>query len=726
MRKIRLVAVALIASAVMFAGKGRSQDFLSGLVKGQYAPKTPAAIQSMQDGESYTQLSADGKTITKYSYKSGKEVAVLFDASKTLGKKVEKIDGYFWGPKEKMMLIYTNAEKTGRHSFKADYYTFDVQRNKLLALSDSVGKQRDPIFSPNGLNVVFVRGNDICLKKIPYNSESRVTTSGANPMIFNGFADWMYEEEFAVTNLIAWSPDSKRIAYVSLDESEVGTYSYTVFGGYPFQSEADLYPTMNSIKYPKTGTKLPKASIHVFDVYYKKPMDVEFPEKGELYIPGIKWSNELEQFMVFSLNRNQDLLRMYSVNSKSLIAELLLEDKGDPYVDYRNINAVQFQNDGKFTFMSEKDGYRHLYLYKGNGLLDKQLTSGNFDVTEFYGYDTIKGMYYYQAAEASPLVRDVYSMDAKGKVAKLTEGGVNNASFNLAYTYFMNETSSLNVPTKYLLYSANGKMVREVEENKDLAEQVAALPQKEFITVQGAAGDSLNAWVLKPADFSESKKYPVVMYQYSGPDYQEVLDAYSVGLEQNLAANGFIVVCVDARGSGARGEKFRKSTYMHLGEKEAQDMTAVAKYFNSQSYVAKGKIGIWGWSYGGYATLMAMSTGNAFAAGVAVAPVTDWKYYDAAYTERYMRRPEENINGYDRSSPMALASKLSGRLLLIHGTADENTHIQNTYNYAEQLTLANKQFDMQIYPNQKHALNGGNTRFHMFTRITEFFEDQLK
>jgi len=727
MKKLVLALVALLLVASVFAGKGESTDLLRGIVNGDYNPKKPQAVKSMSDGESYTQLSADGKTITRYSYKTGKAEQVLFDADKTRGAKIKNIEGYFFSPTEKLMLVYTNSEKLFRRSFVADYYIFDPERNKLEALTDSTGKQRDPLFSPNGRNIVFYRGHNLYLKKLDYDTESSVTKDG-NENLFNGVADWLYEEEFGITNLIAWSPDSKLVAYVSLNDSLVGSYSFDVFGGYPFKSSADLYPTVTSIKYPKTGTVNPKPTLNIFDVYYKSIKKVDLTQDTDMYIPRIKWTNDMEQLAAFVLNRNQNRLEMYSVNSKSLIPTLLLTDEDNAYVDYRNIDYIHFLNDNRFTFVSEKDGYRHLYLYKPNGILEKQLTSGKWDVTDVYGYDSIKKMFYFQAAEKSPIGREVYSVDMKGKQTLLTEDkGTSNASFSSAFTYFVKENSTANIPNVYTVCTASGKKVRELEDNKDLAQRMASIPQKEFLTIKNEEGTELNAWMIKPAGFDANKKYPVIMYQYSGPDSQDALDEFSTGLEQHLAVSGFIVVCVDGRGTGARGVQFRKCTYQHLGELEAKDQVAAAKYLGTLPYVAANKIGIWGWSYGGFTTLMSMSTGEkVFAAGVAVAPATDFKFYDTAYSERYMRRPEENIGGYDRSSPMALASKLEGKLLLVHGTADDNCHIQNTYEYADRLVQANKQFDMQIYSNKNHSLKGGNTRYHLFTRITQFFVDNLK
>lgn len=728
MKKVLYAALLLLLASSVFAAKGVTQNLLRNIVDGNFKPSKPQAIKSMMDGEFYTQLSADGKTVSKYSYKTGKLEQVLFDVEKARGVKLKSIQGYFFSPTEKLMMIYTNAEKINRLSFVADYYTFDVDRNKVIALSDSVGKQRDPVFSPDGRNIVFCRGKNLYIQKLNYTTESMLTKNGSENLIL-GVTDWLYEEEFKTTNLIAWSPDSKLIAYVGLDETEVGTYSYTKFGGYPFQSDADLYSSVHRMKYPKAGTANPKPSLYIYDIYYKVAKKIDFPsEEGDYYIPRIKWSNSLEDLAVFILNRNQDRLNMYMVNSKSLLSKLLLTETGNPYVDYQNIDYLQFINDNKFTFVSERDGYRNLYLYNFNGILDKQLTTAKADITSFYGYDSIKKMFYYQAAEKSPLGRDLYCVDLKGKKTQITDGkGTHNATFNNSFTYFVDETSMVNTPTQYILSSNSGKQVRVLEENADLAQKVASLPKKEFITLKSADGQDLNAWILKPADFSESKKYPVVMYQYSGPDSQEVLDAFSLGLEQHLVANGMIVVCVDPRGTGARGEKFRKATYQNLGQLEAKDHVAAAKQLGALPYVDKNKIGIWGWSYGGFTTLMSMSTGEkVFAAGVAVAPVTDWKFYDTAYTERYMRRPQENLGGYDKSSPMALASKLEGRLLLVHGSADDNCHVQNTLEYADRLVEVNKQFDMQIYSDLGHSIKGGNARYHLYNRITEFFLNNMK
>ncbi|MDR1679741.1 MAG: S9 family peptidase [Prevotellaceae bacterium] len=725
--RILTASILLSISVSSVWAKDDSADLLRDIVSGNFTVKAQENPRSMLDGEFYTRLSADGKTISQCSYKTGKVEKVLFDADKTRGEKVSRIDGYFFSPTEKLMLVYCNAKKLYRHSFLADYYIFDPERNRLEALSDSVGKQRDPVFSPNGRNIVFYRGKNLYLKKLDYNTESAVTQNGSADLV-HGVTDWLYEEEFTVTRLIQWSPDSKLIAFVSFDETEVGKYRFPVYGPYPFHTDTDLYPAVKTLKYPKTGTVNPKAILNIFDVYYKKMQQVQLPNSDDCYIPRIKWTNDNETLAAFVLNRNQDRLEMYAVNSKSLLSTLLLNDEDKAYIDFSNIDYITFTNDNKFSFVSEKDGYRHLYLYTINGILDKQLTAGNWDITDVYGYDSIKKLFYFQAAQKTPLAREIYSVDTKGKISTVSnDAGTTDAKFNSSYTYFVKKHSTAAQPVQYSICSASGKKVRELESTQGAGEKAASLPKKEFITLKAADGNDLNAWILKPAGFNPATKYAAVLYQYSGPDSQEVLNRYHIGFEQYLAAQGFVVLCVDGRGTGARGAEFRKSTYQHLGEQEAADQIAAAKQLGEMSFIDKNKIGIWGWSYGAFTTLMAMSTGErVFAAGVAVAPVTDFKFYDTAYTERYMRRPQENLTGYDRSSPMALAEKLEGRLLLVHGTADDNVHLQNTLQYADRLVQAGKQFDMQIYSNRNHNLQGGNTRQHLYIRIAEFFAQQLK
>ncbi len=717
MKKILFALLIFACNASLFA---QNRDFLQELANGKYVAQRPAQMQSLSDGENYAQLSADGKTIVKYSYKTGKAVETLFDVASTRGDKVLKIDGFSFSPNEKMMFVYTQSEKINRHSFCAVYYTFDVQRKRLEALTDNGEKVRDPLFSPDGFNVVYGKDNDLFLKKLLYGTTTAVTKDGSENRV-NGTTDWLYEEEFGITSLIRWSPDSKRIAFVSLDLTDVGTQHFII--------NNEIYPTLKSQKYPKAGTDNPKPSLYVFDVYYAKLQKVDIEnENTDIYMPRLMWTNSAEDLALFTLSRNQDLLTMYTVNSKSLIANPLFTEKSEQFVDYHNMDYVQFLNDGRFTCASEKDGYRHLYLYRANGMLEKQLTQGEYDVTGFYGYDSIKKLFYYQSAETSPLNREIYSVDLKDKKTLLAGGNFfHKAQFNKTFTYFVDAASTLNTPAVYTVRNAaSGKEVRTVENNAGLKETMVRLPPKEFITLKNDDGTELNAWILKPADFSETKKYPVVMCPYNGHNFQNVTNDFQVGIEQYLASQGIIVVCVDGRGTGARGTAFRNAVYMKLGQLEAQDQIAAARELGKLPYIDPARIGIWGWSYGGFTALMAMSTGEkVFAAGVAVAPLTCFKFYDTAYIERYMRRPQENLTGNYNRTPLTQAARLNGKLLLVHGTADNNVHIQNSYKYAEALTLENKQFQMQIYNDQNHSINSNNARYHLYVRITDFLVNNL-
>jgi len=450
----------------------------------------------------------------------------------------------------------------------------------------------------------------------------------------------------------------------------------------------------------------------------------------DFYIPGIRWTNSIDQLAVFKLNRNQNRLEMLMANPKSTLTKLVLRQDDKYYVDYENINFVHFSADNQtFIGVSEQDGYRHIYQYNINGTIIKQLTKGKWDVTDVYGYDEKKQVVYYQSAEVSPLQRDVYSVDVKGKKTRLTDGkGTHAGSFNSTYSFFVDNASSIEVPNSFTLRTSSGTSVRTIENNAALASEFKALnlPKKEFFSFTTSENIQLNGWLLKPVNFDASKKYPVLMVQYSGPNSQEVLDKWKVDWEYYLATQNYVVACIDGRGTGARGSEFRKCTYEQLGILETKDQVEAAKYLGRQTYIDKDRVGIWGWSYGGTMTLMCMSTGDkVFKAGISVAPVTDWRLYNTAYTERFMRRPQENFKGYDASSALQRAGKLQGNLLLVHGTADDNVHTQNTMLYIDKLVAADKQFEMQLYTDKNHSILGKQTRRHLYTRMSEFLLKNL-
>ena len=550
----------------------------------------------------------------------------------------------------------------------------------------------------------------------------QVTKDGALNKILNGTTDWAYEEEFAVTNLMAWSPDSEYLAYVRTDETEVPEYSMQVYGD-------GLYPSYYNFKYPKAGQKNSTVSVKAYSVQTRDTKHLDVPMDGDGYIPRITFTRNASQLAVMTLNRHQNIFNMYYVNPKSGVSRLILREENECYVDSEWLSSIHFLSNG-FTYVSEQDGYAHIYLYSPTGVLQKQITQGNWDVTRLIGYDEATKNTYYESAEESPLRRAVYKIDAKGVKTRLTpEEGTNSAAFSANYAYFVNRYSNANTPMKITVNETKSrKVLRTLQDNAELRERLAQyrFRKKEFFTLTTKSGFELNAWMVKPANFDESKKYPVMMTQYSGPNSQQVLDSYSFDWEQYLAANGIIVVCVDGRGTGARGEAFRKCTYLRMGEKESQDQVEAAQALGQYPYVDAGRMAIWGWSFGGYNTLMALSVGHGtFKVGIAVAPPTDWKYYDTVYTERYMRTPQENFDGYAATSPLKKVKDLEGKLLLIHGTADDNVHFMQSMEYAEALVQAGKQFDMHVYKDRNHGISGGNTRYHLYTKMSNYLFENL-
>ena len=705
-----------------------ADNLLYNIIDGQYAARELPETVSCTDGEHYLQLQQN-KYIVKYAYRTGQPVDTLFNAENTQLHKLETIDGFVTDPAEKRLLVYNNTQQIYRHSFRADYYLFDIQRNELKALSDTMPVQ-EPLFSPNGRYIAFGRDNNLYIHKVDYGTEVAVTTDGKAGCIINGTTDWLYEEEFAVTRLYCWSPDSKQLAFVRFDETEVPVFTFQSFLKDDFQSPL-LYPENNRLKYPKAGEPNAKVSARVYDVYYKsiKTMQIN-PDNQDIYIPRIRWTQNPEQLAVFTLNRNQTELQMWLANPKSTVCKLNYSEQSDVYIDFRQIDEFQFLSDGRFIAVNETDGYRHAYMYSANGLEEKQLIQGNFDVTHVYGYDETSRKLYYQSAAMSPLQRNIYVADTKkDKITCLTpEKGTHKAEFSNGFRYFTDHYSSLQTADRYDIKDATGKNLCTLLDNDDVQASFSqlGLPEKQFFTFRTSDNVELNGWMLKPAAFDAGKKYPVLQVQYSGPNSQMVLDRWDIDWEYYLATQGYIIVCVDGRGTGARGRDFRTAAYMQLGEIEAHDQIETAKYLGTLPFVDKNRIGIWGWSYGGFMTLVCMSQDEqTFKAGISVAPVTDYKLYDSAYTERYMRRPQENFRGYEQISLPAKADKLKGNLLIVHGTGDDNVHAQNTMLYVHSLIEANKQFEMQIYPDDNHFLKKGNSYRHLYTRMVNFLQKNL-
>ncbi len=715
--------IAALASRPVFSQNGSRKIRLDEIVNGAFRQKTfTGEMRTLPDGEHYSSMNKSGTMLLKYSYRTGKVVDTLFDVNNARECPFEDFSGYEISPSGRHILVWREKENIYRRSFRAMAYVYDVRRRMVQQLNESGNKVMIPTFSPDGRMCAFVEENNIFIKKFDYDTETQVTKDGEKNKIINGISDWVYEEEFSVTNLISWSPDSEALAYVRFDETHVREYSMPMYG-------RGSYPYEERFKYPKAGERNSAVTLHSYSVETKKIKTLKVPMDEDAYIPYIRFAAEPSQLAVLTLNRRQNIFSLYHANPGSGVFKLILQDKNKSYIEPQWMQAIQFSASG-FLYVSEKDGYAHIYEYAPTGVQKRQVTKGNWDVTRLIGKNEATGDIYYESAEESPLCRSVYKVDTKGRKTKLSKStGTNKAIFSGNYAYYVNTFSNINTPLQTAVHETKtGKQLYLLEDNRPLQEKLSdyAFSAKEFTTITTASGEELNAWIVRPANFSETKKYPVVMFQYSGPGSQSVLNRFEMGWEQYLAAQGFICVGVDGRGTGARGEAFRKCTYMRMGYLESRDQVAAAVALSKRPYIDAERMAIWGWSFGGYNTLMAMSVGNGvFKAGIAVAPPTDWRYYDTVYTERYMRTPKENKKGYDETSPMHLAGDLQGRLLLIHGTADDNVHFKQSMDYAEELVQAGKQFEMHMYKDRNHGISGGNTRMHLYTRMTNFLFDNL-
>jgi dipeptidyl-peptidase-4 len=714
MKKISFLLIAIMTTFMMFAQTLTLQD----IVEGKYRPKGVQSVVSSADGEYYFQANTQKSKIIKYAYKTGLAVDTIFDSEKARDCNFASFQGFLISPDENRLLLYNNSEQIYRRSFKADYYYFDIRRNLVRKLTENKEKQMAPVFSRDGRMLAYVCNNNIWLSKFDYGTESQVTKDGAFGKIINGATDWAYEEEFGVTVLMDFSPDNKLLSFVKFDESNVPEFSFQVY-------QKQLYPSLMSFKYPKAGESNSKVTCNVFDIESKTIRQVNFLSTDIEYIPRIEFVPN-GQLAVMTLNRNQNDFNLYFSDPRTTISKLVLREQNERYVDYDFFNSIHFIGD-QFTYISEKDGYSHIYLYSMAGVLQKQLTSGSYDVTQILACDPVSKTIYYEAAEDSPMQRSVYKVDLNKSVkTKLsTKAGYNSADFSSNGMYYINNWSDATSPNLITLHNSSGKELRVLEDNKDLKAKLASmnLPKKEFIKVKGADGSDLNAWILKPANFDSNRKYPLLMVQYSGPNSQQVLDRFGLDWVDYLVTQGFIVASVDGRGTGARGEEFRKCTYMNLGIKESDDQIAAARYFSAFPYIDSKNMSIWGWSYGGYNVLMSLSRSNGvFKSGIAIAPVTDWRFYDSVYTERYMRTPQQNATGYNSGSPVELAQNLNGRLLLIHGSADDNVHFQNTMAYTSALIRSGKQFDLFVFPDMNHSIPGAINRSYLYEKIINFLK----
>lgn len=699
----------------------KKQITIEEIYGGAFRTEGMDALRSLKNGQQYTILNPDrttrGVSIDKYDYKTLEKVESIVSSADLDGINFES---YEFSYDESKLLLATEVEPIYRHSRLGIYYVYHIASKSIIKISDN--KIQSPSLSPDGKRVAYVFENNIYLHDLDSKSTGQITTDGEKNKIINGIADWVYEEEFAFVRAFAWNSDGTKIAFLRFDETNVPQFSMDMFG-------TGLYPVEEEFKYPKAGEENALVTLHLYDLASRHTTHVDLGDA--YYIPRIKWMNNADYLSVQTLNRHQNHLKLLQVNAKNNVASTLLEEKDDAYIDITD--NLTFLADDSFIWTSENDGYNHIYLYNEDGKLMNQITKGAWEVTDYYGYDQKNDKVFYQSTENGSINRDVYSLSSGGKNKKRlsTREGQNSADFSADFSNYINTFSSAVTPFQYTLHeSKSGKKLKVITDNGVLDQKIEAydLSPKEFSTIH-INGNDLNMYMIKPSDFDPNKKYPLLMYQYSGPGSQQVGNRWFGANDywhQMLVSEGYIIACVDGRGTGFKGADFKKSTYLNLVKYETEDQIAAAKKLSELPYIDENRTGIWGWSFGGHMSTNSLLKGNdVFEMAIAVAPVTSWRFYDTIYTERFLRTPAENPGGYDENSPFNYPELLKGKYLLVHGSADDNVHLQNTMRMAEALIQANKQFEWAIYPDKNHGIHGGNTRVHLYHKMTNFIRENL-
>lgn len=724
-KSIFILTSTLLTASVTFGQVSQVVSDIAPYVYPQNSPAAPPSFTYAPDGNGYLLLSSDKRTVDRYDIATGKKIETVFDISTAREVSLPLIEGYEMSNDGRYLLVYINKQFIYRRSFTAEYYVYEVRSKLLKPLSTQFKVQQAPLFSPDGLMISFVAENNIYIKKLVYNSEVQVTKDGEANKIINGVPDWVYEEEFATNQSMAWAPDNSTLCYLRYDEEKVPMYTLPLYQGTcdPMDEYA-YYPGIYSYKYPVAGETNSKVTLHSYDVDNRKTKDIELPDNKIEYIPHIEYGGQsAERLMVVTLNRDQNHMEIYSVNPKSTLCKSIYTEDAKAWIDpsaYENLILA----DNYFLVRSSRSGYNQLYKYSYAGEPQATISLDGMDVTASYGGDS-KGNFYYQAASPTPMDRVVYKYDIKGKSTIISKDkGTSAANFSPDKAYAMMKFSDAQTPPIYTINNADGKQLRILEDNAAYAARVANMPKREFFTMQ-SEGNTLNGYILKSA--SASGRMPVIMYQYSGPGSQSVLNTWSMDWENYFAMNGFVVVCVDGRGTGGRGRQFMDAVYMQLGKYETIDQVNAAKWVAQQPWADPKRIGIHGWSFGGYETILAASaTDNPYAAAVAIAPVTSWKFYDTIYTERYMRTPQQNEQGYYEGSPLYKVNSLSCPLLIMYGTADDNVHPQNSIQYVSRLQSVGGLCDMFIFPNMNHSIFGCNSRAVVYAKMFDYFRNHLK
>jgi dipeptidyl-peptidase-4 len=720
MKKLNILLFLILGFVVTAYGQTQKIT-VEDVYQGVFRTEGLDALQSLKNGKQYTVLNVDKITkaakVDTYDYKTLTKVETIVSSADLDG--VLTFSSYEFTADESKLLLATEIEPIYRHSRLGIFYVYDIASKGLTKISDQ--KIQEPSISPNGKEVAYVSDNNIFIFNIDSKQKKQITSDGTKNKIINRITDWVYEEEFAFVSAFEWNADGSKIAFLKFDETNVPEFSMDVYG-------TDRYPKPYVFKYPKAGEENAKVSLHMFDVKSEAIAKIDLGDA--YYTPRIKWVNNPNQLSVQTLNRHQNHLKLLNVNDKENTVSLLLEEKDKAYVDITD--NLTFLADDSFIWTSEKDGWNHIYLHGQDGSLTNQITKGEWEVTNYYGYDQNEDRVCYQSIENGSINRGVYSVDSSGagKKSLAVEAGTNAADFSADFTYLINTFSSANTPNSYTLHKAlNGKKVKDIKSNTALIEKLKGyeMSPKVFskITING---NDLNMYMIKPKDFDASKKYPLLMYQYSGPGSQNVSNKWNAANDywhQMLVSEGYVLVCVDGRGTGYKGSDFKKVTYLNLVKYETEDQIAVAKKISELPYIDEDRTGIWGWSFGGHMPTNCLKGNEIFETAIAVAPVTSWRFYDTIYTERFMRTPAENPNGYDDNSPFNYPELLKGKYLLIHGSGDDNVHVQNSMRMIEALIRANKQFDWAIYPDKNHRIYGGNTRIQLFNKMTNFIKTNL-
>lgn len=692
---------------------------------GSFRTERMDALHSMANGQQYSVLNFDRESrstsIDIYDYKTLKKEETIVSSANL--EEIPYFTDYTFSKDEQLVILATNEKAIYRRSALGNYYVYNVKEGSLNLISED--KIQEPTFSPDGKKVAFAKENNLYVKDLNSGKITQITSDGEKNKIINGITDWVYEEEFGFVRAFDWNADSNKIAFIRFDETNVPEFSMDVYG-------SELYQTQQVFKYPKAGEANSLVSLHFYDLSSDETKTVKVDKAYEdFYIPRIKWTNNPDVLSAQYMNRHQNELDLWMINAKANTSNLVLAEKDKAYVDVTD--NLTFLDDNSFIWTSEKDGFNHIYHYDKNGNLINQITKGNWEVTNYYGYDDKSNTIFYQSVENGSINRDVYSVKLNGRNKnRLTKSeGTNNASFSADFSFFINTFSSATTPPEYTLNSStSGNLIKSIKDNDKLAQKLSEYKtsKKEFSTI-AVNGNDLNMWMIKPANFDASKEYPLLMYQYSGPGSQQVANRWNGANDywyQHLAQEGYIIACIDGRGTGLKGADFKKVTQNELGKYEVEDQIAAAKQLGKLPYIDASRIGIWGWSYGGFMSSNCLFKGNdVFQMAIAVAPVSSWRFYDTIYTERYMTTPQENASGYDENSPINHVDKLKGDFLLVHGSGDDNVHLQNTMRLAEALIQADKQFDWAVYPDKNHGIYGGNTRLHLYKKMTNFIHETL-